>query len=108
VGVGHELRHTINGARAWSGRREKPSANFAHFGCHYAELSGTGCMPRDAVNVIDAALGNFYCIARLIARHAHLERTPLALRQREQAASGRAPTAAPVTCRLSLNPSLRA
>jgi hypothetical protein len=103
--VGHELRHIDQWRAGMVGPARKAEREFlAHFWVATTpEPSGTGCMPHATrVNVIDAALGNFYCMSQADrARHAHLERTLLTLRQREQAASGHAPTAAPVTCRPS-------
>jgi hypothetical protein len=100
--VGHELRHIDQWRAGMVGPARKAEREFlAHFWVATTpEPSGAGCMPHATrVNVIDAALGNFYCMNPADrARHTHLERTLLALRQREQAASGRAPTAAPVAC----------
>jgi hypothetical protein len=103
--VGHELRHIDQWRAGMVGPARKAEREFlAHFWVATTpEPSGTGCMPHATrVNVIDAALGNFYCMSQADrARYAHLERTLLALRQREQAASGHASAAAPVTCRPS-------
>jgi hypothetical protein len=100
--VGHELRHIDQWRAGMVGPARKAEREFlAHFWVATTpEPSGTGCMPHATrVAIIDAALGNFYCISPADrSRYGHFERTLLALRQREQAASGRAFAAPPVTC----------
>jgi hypothetical protein len=103
--VGHELRHIDQWRAGMVGPTRKAEREFlAH--CWAAltpELPGTGCLPHATrVAIIDAALGNLNCLSASVrARYAQHERTLLALRQREQAASGRATTSAPTACTIS-------
>jgi hypothetical protein len=103
--VGHELRHIDQWRAGMVGPARKAEREFlAH--CWVAltpELPGTGCLPHATrVEIIDAALGNLNCLSATVrARYGQHERTLLALRQREQAASGRATTPAPATCTIS-------
>jgi hypothetical protein len=103
--VGHELRHIDQWRAGMTGRARSPEREFlAH--CWTAltpEKPGTGCMPHTLrVSIIDAALGNLNCLAPAErARHAQTAATLLALRAREQQASGRPATSAPSTCVLS-------
>jgi hypothetical protein len=103
--VGHELRHIDQWRAGMVGPSRKAEREFlAH--CWVAltpELPGTGCIPHATrVTIIDAALGNLNCLSGPVrARYAQQERSLLALRQREQAASGRATTSAPTACSIS-------
>ena len=103
--VGHELRHIDQYRGGMVGPARKAEREFlAH--CWAAltpELPGTGCMPHATrLAIIDAALGNLNCLSVPVrARYAQHERTLLALRQREQAASGLPATPAPASCTIS-------
>ena len=65
--VGYELRHIDQWRAGMVGPARKAEREFlAHFWVATTpEPSGTGCMPHATrVNVIDAALGNFYCMSQ--------------------------------------------
>lgn len=104
--AGHELKHIDQWRAGLTGPANKAKREFlAH--CWSAvtpEKPGTGCMfHATRVGYIDTALGNFYCLSESDQRRYVRERDELlALRQREQAASGRPAIAPPAACRLSL------
>src|SRR6266705_1047481 len=100
--VGHELRHIDQWRAGMIGHDKQAEREFlAH--CWTAltpEKPGTGCMYHATrVDLIDGALGNLNCLNRSArARYAHEEGALLALRAREQTASGRALSSPPSTC----------
>ncbi len=100
--VGHELRHVDQWRAGMIGPAVKAEREFlAHCWTALAqEKPGTGCMYHATrVGIIDAALGNFNCLsAARRAKYAREEAALLALRAREQTASGRAATAPPTGC----------
>ena len=103
--VGHELRHIDQWRAGMIGPARKAEREFsAH--CWTAltpEKPGTGCMYHATrVDIIDAALGNLNCLSAPVrAKHAREETALMALRPREQAASGRPATSPPTTCKPS-------
>lgn len=100
--VGHELQHIDQWRAGMTGPARSPEREFlAHaWTALTPEKPGTGCMPHTMrVRIIDAALGNLNCLAPADrARHAQTEARLLALRTREDRATGRAATTAPSTC----------
>jgi hypothetical protein len=100
--VGHELRHIDQWRAGMTGPARAAEREFlAHAWTALApEKPGTGCMPHTLrVSIIDAALGNLNCLTPADrTRHAQTAATLLALRTREQQASGRPATPAPTTC----------
>jgi hypothetical protein len=100
--VGHELRHIDQWRAGMIGSARKAEREFlAHcWTALAAEKPGTGCMYHATrVGIIDAALGNLQCLdAQVRAGYAREAAALMALRSREQAASGRAATAPPATC----------
>jgi len=100
--VGHELRHIDQWRAGMTGPARSPEREFlAHaWTAMTPEIPGTGCMPHATrVSIIDAALGNFNCLAPADrARHAQTATALLALRSREVQASGRAAASAPSIC----------
>jgi hypothetical protein len=100
--VGHELRHIDQWRTGMTGPARSPEREFlAHaWTALTPEMPGTGCMPHATrVRIIDAALGNLNCLAPAErARHAQTAATLIALRAREEQASGRPATPAPSTC----------
>jgi outer membrane protein OmpA-like peptidoglycan-associated protein len=103
--VGHELQHIDQWRAGMGGPARRAEREFlAH--CWAAltpEKPGTACMPHATrVAIIDAALGNLNCLSGPTrAAHAQREAILLALRMREQAASGGPATAPPTTCMIS-------
>jgi len=100
--VGHELRHIDQWRAGMIGHDRQPEREFlAHCWTVLAgERPGTGRMNHATrVLIIDAALGNLNCLGSSVrVRYAKEEETLLALRIRDQAASGRAATPPPSVC----------
>ncbi len=101
--VGHELKHIQQYRSGMTGNVNKNEREFQAF-CENAladEFEGTGRMSRATRrNLIDAALGYYYCLSTDKKQEYLPHKTRLLTRRSEiNNSAGRGPTAAPTSCR---------
>jgi hypothetical protein len=104
--VGHELQHIKQWRSGMIGPAFKNEREFlAHFWTATTrEFPGTGCvLPRTRVDIIDCALGNYFCMSVAKQReHTPRKERLLALRGTIVTASGRPATSPPARCDTNL------
>lgn len=105
--VDHELEHVrqVRGGMAGRGRSDEREFLAFYRGALAPEAPGTGRISHATrVNLIDAALGYYYCFpAELQQQHRSRQQTLLERRQQEDGQAGNSTTTPPTSCRKASN-----
>ena len=99
--LGHELRHILQYRRGLIGRSNKNEREFLafHENALADEFVGTGRMSNSTRrNLIDAALGYYYCFSHQLQRQYDSQRRALLTRRRQINSRTGKPTTAPTSC----------